>query len=113
MPFPRVGEFNKDKDKEKDKTMISLISKNGKSVRLSADYSIDTETAEFTVYSDGTKFIFREFAPAARVFKRLSGAIEAIEMGGDYKKSLHDLIRCARMMGYEVREPGFCAKEVA
>lgn len=90
--------------------MIAMTTKNGKTVRLDADYHIDTGMAEYKVYCAGTRFIFPDFAPAARVYKDLS---RIIEDGGKPNDRVIRLTTAARLMGYKVEEPGFCAKEVA
>ena len=100
-PFPRVGEFNKDNDKEKELTMIAVTSKNGKSVRLDADFQIDVEKAYYTVHCDGCTFEFGEFAPAAKVYKTLSARIEANYTILD---CLRKLVEAARAMGFTVRK---------
>jgi len=46
--------------------MIAMTTNNGKSVRLSADYHLDTEQVFYTVYCAGCTFEFNDFAPAAR-----------------------------------------------
>ena len=88
--------------------MIAMTTKNGMCVRLSADFHIDTETVEYKVYCAGTRFIFPDFAPAARVYKELS---RLIEDGMKLNDRVIRLTSAARLMGYTVEEPGFCAKE--
>lgn len=97
---PPRGGVHKDNDKEKDEQMIAMTTNNGKSVRLSADYHLDTEQVFYTVYCAGCTFKFNEFAPAARVYKKLSNRIE----DGDIKDVLRNLVNGARAMGYVVKE---------
>ena len=77
--------------------MIAMTSKDGKCVRLSADFHVDTEK----VYYSGTTFEFCEFAPAARVYKTLSKRIEG---EGDFSCCLQNLVKAAKMLGYSVKE---------
>lgn len=81
--------------------MIAMTSKNGKSVRLSADFHLDTEQVYYTVYCAGCTFEFNCFAPAARVYKALSARIEA---GMTFDVMLKNLVSAARAMGYIVRK---------
>ena len=81
--------------------MIAMTSKNGKCVRLSADFHVDTEKVYYTVYCSGTTFEFCEFAPAARVYKTLSKRIEGEE---DFSCCLQNLVKAAKMLGYSVKE---------
>ena len=90
--------------------MIATTTKNGRCVRLSADFQIDTETVEYKVYCTGIEFIFPDFAPAARIYKDLSRIIEDGRKPDD--RVIH-LATSARLMGYKVDVSGFCAKEVA
>lgn len=90
--------------------MIAQTTKNGNTVRLSADFWIDVGKVYYEVYSNGTRFTFEDFAPAANVYKRLSFALENNPTG--YAQVLIKLTESARMMGYTVSESGFCAKEV-
>ena len=83
--------------------MIAMTTKNGKTVRLSADYHIDTETVYYTVTCDGCTFEFVHFAPAAKVYKTLSARIEA---GVVIDVLLSNLVSAARAMGYTVRKRG-------
>lgn len=85
----------------KDKKMIAQTIKNGNSVRLSADYHVDTEKVYFTVNCSGTTFEFCEFAPAARVYKTLSKRIEGDE---GFSCCLQNLVKAARVLGYSVKE---------
>lgn len=85
--------------------MIAMTAKNGKTVRMSADFHIDIERVGYSVYCDGTTFTFSDFAPAARTYKTLSQRIEA---GDDISVLLHNLAKGARLMGYSVT-----GKEVA
>lgn len=79
--------------------MIAMTTKNGKSVRLTADFQLDTEKVSYEVYCGGISFEFPEFAPAARVYKTLSNRIE----GGTFTDScLMNLVAGARAMGYKV-----------
>ena len=81
--------------------MIASTSKNGKLVRLSADFQIDTEKVYYTVSCDGCTFEFGDFAPAARVYKTLSSRIEADMTISD---CLRNLVSAARALGYTVRK---------
>ena len=81
--------------------MIAVTSKNGNSVRLDADLQLDTEQAYYEVSCSGTRFEFKEFGPAARVYKKLS---EAIENGGDVEARLKTLVKGARVLGFTVKE---------
>ena len=80
--------------------MIAMTTKNGKSVRISADFHLDTEQVYYTVYCEGCTFEFNDFAPAARVYKDLSARIES---GMTFDIMLKNLVSAARMMGYTVR----------
>ena len=81
--------------------MIAMTNKNGKSVRLTADYHLDTATAYYMVYCEGVTFEFNHFGPAATVYKSLSIRIE----GGTFTDALlKNLIAGARAMGYSVKE---------
>ena len=97
--FPRVGEFTRTTTKQ-GLAMIATTTNNGKSVRLSADYHLDTEQVFYTVYCAGCTFEFNEFAPAAHVYKKLSNRID----DGDIKDVLRNLVNGARAMGYIVRK---------
>lgn len=81
--------------------MIAATSKNGKSVRLSADFQIDVEKVYYTVYCEGYTFEFGDFAPAAKVYKTLSTRIEA---GMTISDALRNLEHAARAFGYTVRK---------
>ena len=81
--------------------MIATTTKNGKSVRISAEFHLDTEQVYYTVYCAGRTFEFNDFAPAARVYKALSARIEA---GMKFDLMLKNLVSAARTMGYIVRE---------
>lgn len=91
--------------------MIATTIKNGRCVRLTADYHLDTETVYYEVYCFGfehsesaaaaTTFEFNHFGPAAKVYKSLSNRIE----GGNFTDAfLKNLIAGARAMGYKVTE---------
>ena len=80
--------------------MIAMTNKNGKSVRLSADFHLDTEKAYYTVYCSGVKFVFPDFAPAARVYKTLSRRIEGEKFT---VPCLMNLVSGARALGYNVQ----------
>ena len=80
--------------------MIAMTTKNGKTVRLSADYHLDTETVYYTVTCDGCTFEFVHFAPAAKVYKTLSVRIEASMTISD---CLRKLVSAARALGYTVK----------
>lgn len=71
-----MGEFNKDKDKEKDKTMISLTRVNGITVRLDAAYDVDKETAEYTVTCKGFRLVFGNFKEAAQIYKSICADVK-------------------------------------
>lgn len=79
--------------------MIAMTNKNGKSVRLTADFHLDTETVYYKVYCDGVTFEFKDFAPAANVYKTLS---DRIESGNYTDNSLKNLVSAARGLGYKV-----------
>lgn len=79
--------------------MIAMTTKNGKMVRLTADYNIDTATVNYEVYCAGVTFEFDHFGPAAVVYKSLSRRIE----GGTFTvPCLMNLVAGARAMGYKV-----------
>lgn len=88
--------------------MIAQTTKNGITVRLSAEYMIDVGKAYFKVYSKGTRFTFEDFSSAANVYKRLTAALDE---GIDYAPVLCKLIKAARLLGNVVVEPGFDAEE--
>lgn len=82
--------------------MIAMTSKNGKSVRLSADFHLDTEKVFYSVYSGGTTFEFPDFEPAARVYKSISKRIESED---EFLAShIHTLAYASRTLGYSVKE---------
>lgn len=81
--------------------MIATTSKNGKSVRLTADYNIDTETVNYEVYCAGVTFEFDHFDSAAKVYMSISGRIED---GYFTDAFLKNLITWVRAMGYTVKE---------
>ena len=81
--------------------MIAVTTKNCNTVRISADYHLDTAKVYYHVYCHGKTFEFEEFAPAANVYKKLS---ERIENGEDFKCLLKNLVSAARAMGYKVQE---------
>ena len=81
--------------------MISMTNKNGKSVRLTADFQLDVEKVTYEVYCDGVTFEFSEFSPAARVYKTLSDRIEGETFTPE---CLRNLVKGARAMGYSVKE---------
>ena len=77
--------------------MIAMTSKNGKCVRLTADYNLDTATVIYEVYCAEATFEFPEFAPAARVYKTLS---ERIKNETLTDACIKNLVAGARAMGY-------------
>lgn len=81
--------------------MIAMTTHNGMSVRISADFHLDTEQVYYTVYCAGCTFEFKDFAPAARVYKTLSARIESSMTISD---CLRNLERAARAFGYTVRK---------
>lgn len=81
--------------------MIATTTKNGKCVRLTADYNIDTATVNYEVYCACTTFEFDHFGPAAVVYKSLS---HRIEDGNFTDAHLKNLVAGARAMGYKVTE---------
>lgn len=86
---------------------IARTMKNGKTVCLYADCHLDTETAYYIVSCNGTRFEFKDFAPAARVYKEISRVIEDdynTEMGRTLEGVLSSLARSARALGYKVEE---------
>ena len=81
--------------------MIAMTNKNGKSVRLTADFQLDVEKVTYEVYCEGMTFEFSEFSPAAKVYKTLSSRIE----GETFTvPCLRNLVLGARAMGYVVKE---------
>lgn len=78
-----------------------MTRENGKSVRLTADYHLDTATAYYRVYCEGVTFEFDHFGPAATVYKSLSNRIEAENFTDTHLKNL---VKGAREMGYTVKE---------
>lgn len=57
--------------------MIAMTNKNGKYVRLTADYDIDAGTATYTVQgSGGVNSTFIDFYSAAKLYREVSDAIE-------------------------------------
>ena len=86
---------------------IAMTTKNRKMVRLYADCHLDTETAYYVVSCNGTRFEFKDFAPAARVYKEISKFIEddtKEEMGRTLEGLLSWLTRSARDLGYKVEK---------
>ena len=78
-----------------------MTNKNGKSVRLSADFNLDTETVYYKVYCDGVTFEFKDFAPAASMYKSFSDRIEH----GTYSENfLRNRVSAAAVFGYKVTE---------
>lgn len=62
--------------------MISLMSKNGITVRLDAAYDVEKETAEYRVTCKGVRLFFPVFKDAAVLYKALCEDIEnGCEMG--------------------------------
>ena len=82
-------------------TMIATTTTTGTSVRLSAEFHVDTANVYYVVYCSGFAFEFGDFAPAARVYKTLSNRIEA---GATIDILLKNLVTAARTMGYSVKE---------
>lgn len=89
--------------------MIAMTTKNGKTVRLSADHFVDTGTVVYFVYAGGYCFRFHDFKTAARVYKDLS---KTVEEGSSLTMHLKRVASAARMLGYPVDEPSY-GKEVA
>ena len=81
--------------------MIAMTNKNGKRVRLSADFQFDTGKAYFRVCCEGVIFEFDQFGPAAKVYKSLSKRLEDENFTDTYLKNL---VAGARAMGYCVKE---------
>ena len=81
--------------------MIAQTTKNGITVRLSADYQIDVGMAYYYVNCHGVTMEFRDFATAARVYKELS---KRIEEGTEIESILRRLVEAARLLGHTVRE---------
>ena len=81
--------------------MIAQTTKNGITVRLSADYQIEVGVAYYYVNCHGVTMEFRDFATAARVYKELS---KRIEEGTEIESILRRLVEAARLLGYTVRE---------
>lgn len=81
--------------------MIAMTTKNGKSVRLDADYHLDIGTVYYYVVCGKVRFEFNHFGPAAKVYKSLSRWID----GGYFTDAfLNNLVAAARAMGYKVEE---------
>ena len=81
---------NKDKDKERQKTMIALTRAHDATVRLDSSLDIEKETALFIVTVSGagalyTKLTTSDFGMASRVYKFLSAKVEK---GEDLTESL-------------------------
>lgn len=91
--------------------MIAMTVNNGVSVRLTADYNIDTETVNYEVHcfcfnrsgseSFHTTFEFNHFGPAAKVYKSIGRRVEGGEFTDTYLKNL---VAGAKAMGYIVME---------
>lgn len=79
--------------------MIATTTKNGKCVRLTADYHLDTETVYYYVECGKVSFEFNHFGPAARVYKNLSRMIDG---GWLAEENLNNLVEAARALGYSV-----------
>ena len=98
---PEKGKQQQGQRQGKDKKMIAMTTKNGKSVRLTADYNLDTATVNYEVYCAGVTFEFDHFGPAAVVYKSLSNRIEGETFTSE---CLRNLVKGARAMGYNVKE---------
>ena len=81
--------------------MIAMTTKNGKSVRLEADYHLDMESVYYYVVCGKVRFEFNHFGPAAKVYKSLSRLIDG---GWFTEANLNNLVAGARAMGYKVTE---------
>lgn len=81
--------------------MIACTSKNGQSVRLSAEYWVDVGHVYYNVHCNGAMFEFKDFAPAASVYRTLS---RKIEDGMDISTLLKNLVKGARILGLTVKE---------
>lgn len=81
--------------------MIAQTTKNGITVRLSADYQTDVGIAYYYVTHLGVTMEFRDFATAANVYKNIS---KRIEEGTETKSILRRLVDAARLLGHTVRE---------
>ena len=81
--------------------MIAMTVKNGRCVRLTADYHLDTATAYYRVYCGGVTFEFDHFGPAVVVYNKLSSRIESETFTTE---CLRNLVKAAREMGYTVKE---------
>ena len=79
--------------------MIATTTKNGKCVRLTADYHLDTETVYYYVVCGKVRFEFNHFGPAAHVYKNLSRMIDG---GWLAEANLNKIVEAARAMGYSV-----------
>ena len=82
--------------------MISMTTKNGNVVRLSADYQLDVETVEYSVSCGRYVFYFPYFKPAAKVYKELS---RRIEDGLDISDYLECLVNSAHNLGFRFTCP--------
>ena len=81
--------------------MIAMTTKNGKTVRLEADYDLDMGTVYYYVECGKVRFEFNHFSPAAKVYKNLSRLIDG---GWFTEANLENLVEGARAMGYKVTE---------
>ena len=81
--------------------MIATTTKNGKTVRLEADYHLDIGSVYYYVVCGKVRFEFNHFGPAAKVYKTLSRRIESETFT---VPCLMSLVSGARAMGYKVEE---------
>ena len=76
--------------------MIAMCTKNGKMVRLSANYDFEKETASYEVTYEVTHLYFGDFKHAVILYKSLC---KEVEMGCDMDKRMKTLVE---MYGKEV-----------
>lgn len=81
--------------------MIAQTTKNGITVRLSAEYHTDVGIAYYYVTHRGVTMEFRDFATAANVYRNIA---RRIEEGTETESILRRLVDAARLLGHTVRE---------
>ena len=81
--------------------MIAQTTKNGITVRLSAEYRIDVGVAYYYVNHLGVTMEFSDFATAANVYRNIA---RRIEEGTETKSILRRLVDAARLLGNTVEE---------
>lgn len=80
--------------------MIAMTTKNGNVVRLSANYHLDRNEAEYKVFCNGTEICYKHFAQASEIYNDLS---KAIEDGKDPAEKLGYRVKAAQIFGDTVR----------